>query len=257
MAIITLTSDWGTSDYYLAAVKGTIYSQLPLAIVVDISHTIRHFDLEGAAFIIRNCFQSFPIGTIHIIGLNSEESLDIPHIAVEAKGHYFIGADTGIFSMILGNAVDQIYHLDIPADTGYYTFSTRDRFVKAAVHLAKGLPINQLGDPCPQLNAKLLFQPTTDNKSIKGLVVYIDAYENLITNISEKLFRSEQHTRDFEISFSIYRLKKIHTSYLDVPVPDVLALFGSHGFLEIAINQGNASSLLGMDRNSPVQVNFL
>jgi S-adenosylmethionine hydrolase len=257
MAIITLTSDWGTSDYYLAAVKGTIYTQLPDAIVIDISHDIRHFDLEGAAFTIRNCYQSFPKGTIHIIGVNSEESMDIPHIAVEAKGHYFIGADTGIFSMILGDTPSQIFHLDIPADSGYFTFSTRDRFVKAAVHIAKGFPIDQLGDPCPQLNSKLLFQPTTDNKSIKGLVVYIDAYENLITNISEKLFHYEQRGRAFDIAFSIYRLKKIQTSYLDVPVPDMLALFGSHGFLEIAINQGNAASLLGMERNSPVQVNFL
>ncbi len=257
MAIITLTSDWGTSDYYLAAVKGTIYAQLPDAIVVDISHDIRHFDLEGAAFTIRNCFQSFPKGTIHIIGVNSEESMDIPHLAIEAKGHYFIGADTGIFSMILGEVPNQMFHLDIPADTGYFTFSTRDRFVKAAIHIAKGLPIDQLGDACEQLNAKLLFQPTIDNKSIKGMVIYIDTYGNLITNISEKLFRFEQRARAFEIAFNTYKVKRIHTSYLDVAVPDHLALFGSHGFLEIALNQGNAALLLGMGRNSPVQVNFL
>ncbi|MFZ4463373.1 MAG: SAM hydrolase/SAM-dependent halogenase family protein [Bacteroidales bacterium] len=257
MAIITLTSDWGLSDYYLAAVKGTIYTQLPEAIIVDISHNIKHFDIEGAAFTIRNCYENFPKGTIHIIGINSEESVDIPHIAVEANGHFFIGADSGIFSMILGKKPDQMYHLDIPADTGYFTFSTRDRFVKAAVHIAKGLAVSQLGDPYEQLNSKLLFQPTTDSRSIKGLVVYIDAYENLITNISERLFRTEQRGRNFEIAFSIYKIKQIKTSYLDVAVPSALALFGSHGFLEIAINQGNAASLLGMDRNSPVQVNFL
>ncbi len=257
MAIITLTSDWGTSDYYLAAVKGAIYSQLPDAIIVDISHDIKHFDLEGAAFTLRNCYKNFPKGTVHIIGINSEESVDIPHIALESNGYFFIGADTGIFSMILDQQADQMYHLDIPSDTGFFTFSERDRFVKAAVHLSKKLPLSQLGDPYEQLNAKLLFQPTTDGQSIKGLVVYIDSYENLITNISERLFRTEQRGRTFEILFSIYKIRHIRTSYLDVSVPDYLALFGSHGFLEIAINQGNAASLLGMERNSPVQVNFL
>ncbi len=99
MSIITLTSDWGgTSDYYLAAVKGTILSQLPDVNIVDISHHIQAFDVEGgAAFTIRNSYQSFPQGTVHIIGLNSEESLESPHIIVQVAGQYFIGADNGIF----------------------------------------------------------------------------------------------------------------------------------------------------------------
>lgn len=256
MAIITLTSDWGTSDYYLAAVKGTILSQLPDAQIVDISHHIRPFDLESAAFTVRNCYRSFPPGTVHIIGINTEESVETPHIAIFANGHFFVGTDNGIFSMILGDEIDEIVELDIPQDSDFFTFSTRDRFVKAAVQIIKGVPLSSLGDPHEQLMQRILFQPTIDANTIKGMVIHIDAYENLITNITEKLFRSERKGRSFEIYFGGYKLYKIQSGYNDVGIADLLALFGAHGLLEIAINQGKAASLCGIERNNSVVVTF-
>jgi S-adenosylmethionine hydrolase len=257
MAIITLTSDWGTSDYYLAAVKGTILSQLPGTIVVDISHHIKQFDLEGAAFTVKNCFKSFPVGTIHIVAVNTEESIETPHIAFKHRGHYFIGTDNGLFSMILDQEPEEMVEIDIPQDTDFFTFSTRDRFVKAAVQLLKGTPLMQLGELREKLNQRYLFEPVVSGNSIKGMVMHIDAYDNAITNIPFQLFRQERKNRTFEVYFSGYRINKIQTGYQDVGIADLLVLFGTHGMLEIAMNQGRAASLCGLERNTPVTISFM
>ncbi|KAF0130571.1 MAG: hypothetical protein FD155_1381 [Bacteroidetes bacterium] len=257
MAIITLTSDWGTSDYYLAAVKGTILSQLPDAVIIDISHHIKQFDIEAAAFTVRNSYKSFPPGTIHIVSVNTEESIEHPHIAIRSGDHFFIGTDNGIFSMILGDAIDEAAEIDIPQDSDFFTFSTRDRFVKAAVQLSKGVPVASLGEPREKITHKLLFEPVTGTDHLKGMVMHIDAYENAITNIPYKLFKEIRKQRPFEIYFAGYRLQKIQTGYMDVGVADLLAIFGTHGMLEIAMNQGKAASLCGLERNTPVSIRFL
>ena len=201
MSIITLTSDWGLKDHYLAAVKGTILNYLPEARIIDISHNINSFDIEQAAFVIKNSYKSFPQGTIHIIGISTEESDKYPHTVIFYDGHYFIGADTGVFSMIFEKPPDKIYELDIPQDSDYFTFSSRDRFVKAAVHIAKGEKLEELGNKKDSVNQKILFRPVVDKNLIKGLVIYIDEYENIITNISEKLFREIGNNKKFSIMF--------------------------------------------------------
>lgn len=256
MAIITLTSDWGTSDYYLAAVKGTILTQLPGAVIVDISHHIKQFDLEAAAFTVRNSYKNFPPGTIHIVAVNTEESIEHPHVAIRSGDHYFIGTDNGIFSMILGEAIHEAAEIDIPQDSDFFTFSTRDRFVKAAVQLARGVPVSSLGEAREKITSKLLFEPVSGPDYIKGMVMHIDAYENAITNIPFKLFKEIRRQKAFEIYFAGYRLQKIQTGYMDVGVADILAIFGTHGMLEIAMNQGKAASLCGLERYTPVSIRF-
>ncbi|MDP3461625.1 MAG: SAM-dependent chlorinase/fluorinase [Bacteroidales bacterium] len=257
MAIITLTTDWGTSDYYLAAVKGTILSYLPDATIVDISNHIPQYDLAGAAFNLRNCYRNFPQGSLHIIGVNTEESIETPHIVAKMNGHYFVGCDNGVFSMLFDEFPEEVIEIEVPQDSDFFTFSTRDRFVKVAVHILKGGDLDSLGGRREFINQRMLFQPTVTETAIKGLVMHIDAYGNLITNISYKLFKQASKNRTFEIYFNSYRIRKIHTQYREVGVPELVALFGSHNFLEIAINQGSAATLCGMMRNSPVYINFL
>ncbi|MBK9290977.1 MAG: SAM-dependent chlorinase/fluorinase [Bacteroidetes bacterium] len=258
MAIITLTSDWGTSDYYLAAVKGTLLSSLPDVNIVDVSHHIPPFDLESAAFTLRNCFRSFPPGTIHIVAVNTEESIEHPHVAIRFDGHYFIGADNGVFSMIFGNQKpEEVCIINVLQDTGFFTFSTRDRFAKVAVMLAQGVPLHELGDPKPGITQKFLFEPVVSGNVIRGQVTHIDAYENAITNISATLFKREQRNRNYEIYFAGYRIRKISNSYQDVGVADLVAIFGTHGMLELAINQGKAASLCGLQRTTQVAVTFI
>ncbi|MCK9447660.1 MAG: SAM-dependent chlorinase/fluorinase [Bacteroidales bacterium] len=257
MSIITLTSDWGSSDFYIAAVKGAILSKLPDTVIVDISHQIKPFDIEGAAFTVRNSYQSFPKGTVHIVAVNTVETTDHPHIAIQHDGHYFIGTDNGVFSMIVGDTPEAAVQIEVYQDSDLFTFSTRDRFVKVAVQLLTGTPLDQLGILRPQLTSRLLFEPAISQDSIKGMVIHIDGYDNAITNISAELFQQLRRKRPFEIYFAGYRLNSLMSSYLDVEVAELLALFGTHGMLEIAMNQGNAASLCGLEKYTPVNVRFI
>ena len=259
MLIITLTSDWGLKDHYLAAVKGAIYTQLPGAVIVDISHQISSFDLNQAAFIVRNSWRNFPEGTIHILGINTEASIETPHTVVFYKGHYFIGADNGIFSLIFDEVPEKIIELDIIQDSDYFTFSTRDVFVKVACHIAKGNRVEVLGRAKNHVLQKIPFKPVIDGNLIKGKVIYVDSYENVYTNISESLFTSMTKGKKFIIQFrsDSYRIKTISKAYKDVVQGEMLAIFSTSGLLEIAINQGKASSLLGLRIDQSVLVEIL
>jgi S-adenosyl-L-methionine hydrolase (adenosine-forming) len=259
MAIITLTSDWGLKDHYLAAVKGAIYSHLPDAVIVDISHQIPSFDLNQAAFIIRNFYKNFPPGTIHILGINTEASIDSPHTVIFHEGQYFIGSDNGIFSLIFDEDPETIIELDVIQDSDYFTFSTRDVFVKVACHLAAGKPLKDLGRPKEKILRRISFKPVIDGSLIKGKVIYVDSYENAFTNITEPLFKSMTRGKKFLIQFrtASYKIDKIRRSYTDVVEGEMLALFSTSGLLEIAINQGKASSLLGLKIDQPVLVEII
>src|ERR1039457_4038386 len=184
MPIITLTSDWGIKDHYLAAVKGAIYNKLPDVRIVDISHAIPPFDLNQAAFIIRNFYKNFPPGTIHILGINTEASIETPHTLVIQDGHYFIGSDNGIFSLIFDEKPDTVIELDVLQDSDYFTFADRDVFVKVACHIAEGKPVEQLGTPKNSILQKMSFKPAIDGNLIKGKVIFID--------------RSEEHTSELQ-----------------------------------------------------------
>lgn len=258
MVIISLTSDWGLKDHYLAAVKGSIYSHIPDARIVDISHNIPSFDLNQTSFVIRNSYKYFPKGSIHIIGVKSDASISTPHTAVLYDGYYFIGADNGIFSLIFDHEPEKIVEIDIMQDSDYFTFSTRDVFVIAAAHLAKGKPIEELGIVKESLDQKMSFLPVIDKNAIKGKIIYVDNYENAITNITESLFQEHVGKKKFSIGFRTpgYSIKKISKSYDDVPEGEMLAIFSSGSHLEIAINLGKASSLLGLRLGDDVRVEF-
>jgi len=266
MAIITLTSDMGLQDYYVGAIKGAIYSQLPDAIIVDISHNIAPFDIAQASFVVRNAYHEFPEGSIHIIGVNPELDVknNIMHVVVEHKGHYFIGADNGIFSLLFDREPEQIYELTMSQDSDELTFPTKHVFVKAACHLARGGKPGVIGKAKTGVMQRMLFRPVVENHLIKGAVIYIDSYGNAITNITERLFNETRRGRDFELVFAngSYNIREISKAYNDVVEGEKLALFGSGGFLEIAINRGvkgsggSASSLFGLKVNAAVRIEF-
>lgn len=256
MAIITLTTDWGIKDHYLASVKGAILSYIPEAQTVDITHEIAPFDLNEASYILRNTWSNFPEGTIHIVGVNSEASLEHPHVLIKHQGHYFIGADNGIFSLMFDEIPEEIYEVDIIQTSNKFTFSSKDVFVQAALHVIKGEPLAELGDRLPELTNRMAFQPVTEAGVIKGKVIYIDRYENVVTNISENLFQELVQTKTFNILLRAgkYKINKIRTSYSDVGEGELVALFGSDNLLEIAQNRGRAAGLLGLQVDDVVRI---
>ncbi len=258
MAIITITSDWGTTDYYTAAVKGSILSKMPDATIVDITHNVEPFNIIQAGFIIRNACVSFPEGTIHIIAVDTIESIENPHVVVKAFGQYFISTDNGIFSLILDNSYDEAVYIDVPQDTDLYTFIARDRFAKVAVMIAKGEPLSKIGAPRTQLNVGGTFSAVANDNSINGLVMYIDSYDNLITNITKEMFDKTCQGRPFIIYIKrdLYTISKISESFDDVAKLEPVAIFGTHGYLELALNRAKMASLCGVDLNSVITVKF-
>jgi S-adenosylmethionine hydrolase len=259
MAIITLTSDWGHKDHYAGSVKGAIYRFLPDARIIDVSHDIPSFDLNQAAFVVKHSYRDFPEGTIHIIAVNSEASIQTPHTLVFHNGHYFIGADNGIFSLIFDEQPSLIIELDIIQDSNYFTFPARDLFAKVASHVAAGKPLEELGPVRKKIVERISFRPVHLGNLIKGHVVYIDNYGNAFTNVSEEFFKSTVKNNKFLITFRSpnYKINSISTSYKDVSQGEMLAIFSTTGLLEIAIRDGKASSLLGLKPDQMIIIEIL
>jgi len=256
MSIITLTTDWGYRSHYSGAVKGKILGMMPDARIVEITHNIKPFNMLEAAFVLRHAYPSFPEGTVHVIGLNTEASINHPHVVVKSGNQYFIGSDNGIFPLLLREKPEVIIELTIHQDSEYFTFCTRDIFIKAACHIAQGLDIHELGDVTPQINEKITFQPIVDNNIIKGKVVYIDSYENVFTNITEEVFRKVIKNATFSVEFrgSSYPVRQLSQAYSDVPEGEFLTLVSSTGLLQIAINRGNAAGLLGLNLDDVIRI---
>jgi S-adenosylmethionine hydrolase len=257
-AIITLTTDWGPVDHYAGAVKAALVSRLPDARIVDITHSVPAFDIKKAAFILRNAWHLFPEKTIHILGINTEESEIVPHVVVEYKKHYFIGADNGIFSLLFNDNNLKAFELQIPQDTGYFIFSTRDRFVKTAVHLALGNDIEELGVPRNQLTTFLSMQPVLNGNRLQARVIYIDNYQNVFLNVTSEEFKHMGQGRRFTLNIKgkPNSVSSIHTAYGEVAEGEIVVLFSTTGFVEIALNKGNAASLLGLKTDDMVVIEF-
>lgn len=276
MAIITLTTDFGEKDHFAGATKGAIYSELPDVKIVDISHSVSPFNIPEAAYIIQNAYSSFPKGTIHIIGIDSEINPENKHIAIKLDDHYFICANNGIMSMICADIVpEKIVEINIH-DKIQTSFPVLDVFVKAACHIARGGTLEVIGKTIKDIKPiKNIVPYVNDDKTqIIGSVIYIDNYGNVITNIKRHFFETIQKGRAFEVSARNYKFKTIFSKYSDVVNFDTpeekrhdegrkLMVFNSGGFLEIAVYKsnpktvGSASSLLGLSIMNTITVNFI
>jgi len=264
MRIITLTTDMGLKDYYVASVKGAILSELSDANIIDISHQIASFDIAQASFVIKNCYNDFPKGTIHIISISPGNSSDTKHLLVENFGHYFIGADNGIFSLLFDKLPDNIFELTIREEENTQCFPTKNVFAKAACHIARGGTPEIIGKRTTEIKKRQLFRATVENHVIKGTVAYIDGYGNIITNISKNIFQEVGKGREFRIYLTRagYMITKIHQQYSDVPEGEKIAIFSSSGNLEIAINKGvegsggGANKLFGLKMNDTITIEF-
>lgn len=258
MAIITLTTDLGTKDHYVGVLKGSILKGCPDATIIDITHEIPAYDILKAAFTLKNVFNDFPEDTIHIIGVNPEVSEKATRLVIKYKGQYFIGADNGVFSLIFDEVPEKMVEMDMMADPDSITFPTKDIFTRAACHLAKGGTMEMIGKPLEQLVEKALFRAVSVGNIIKGMAIHIDHYGNIITNIDETFFKAFGSGRDFKIEFrrGDYDITNISKVYSDVPEGEKLAIFSSSGMLEIAMNKGNASKLLGMKESDIVRIEF-
>lgn len=274
MPFITLTTDFGTKDHFVGAVKGAIYSELADAKIVDITHEISPFNITETAYILKNSYKSFPEGTIHIVGVDSELSEDNKHIAIELDKHFFVCPDNGIISMIASEIQPtKIVEINIH-DRIESSFPVLDVFVQVACFIARGGNLTVIGKEITEFKKLIEIQPKVNQAQtqIIGGVVYIDNYGNIISNISNKMFNDIGKGRTYKVSASRYYFTKIFKKYNEITGNDSqdarqfdgnkLAIFNSAGFLEIAIYRSNlntvggASSLLGLDYRDPIIIEF-
>ena len=274
MSIITLTTDYGLKDHFVGSLKGKILSEYPEAQIIDISHDIDPFNIVEASYIIGAAYSSFPKGTVHLIGVDMELNKENLHIVMQWNDSYFIAADNGILSMLSQKIVPQKIvainiHDRLPSDA-----SGLDVFVTVACHIARGGLLNVIGKEINSVKEVTEMKAVTsdDNNSLRGHVIYIDHFGNVVTNITKKQFLEVAKGRPYEIQMKTKNIKTILPNYSAIAISDKypiknyegekLAIFNEAGFLEIAIFRsnpskiGSANSLLGLNYRDAVTIEF-
>jgi S-adenosylmethionine hydrolase len=255
MAIVTLLTDSGESDHYVAAIKAKILGVNPATRIVDISHHIQPCDIAHGAFVLKSVFRDFPVGTVHLVGIDAAGNRGDAFIGLHLENHFFIGVDNGLFGLLTDKSHQSLVELN-SVNPIITTFPEKDIFAPAAAKLASGVSLSDLGRPMATFKKSLGRFVKATKKQIAGHVVRVDNFGNLVTNIPKDAFDTLSESKTYTIQFGSEKLKRIHTHYHQAEQGDCFLIFNSLGFLEIGINKGNASELLGLSYDSPVNISF-
>lgn len=247
-------SDFGMSDHYVSAVKAKILSINPGLRIIDICHEIEPFNIAHAAYVLKSVFQDFPKGTVHLISVNSHGESNNRFLAAKIEDHIFVGPDNGIISLICEK--DPTMVAELFKNDGSKSFPAKNILAKAAAMLASGSGMNDVGAYSKDYLRKIDRKFRATKKQISGNVIRVDHFGNLITNIEEEVFNILRKDRKFQIHFGREKTEKVNESYSEVDDGDCFVIFNDMGLLEIGINKGNASKLLGLRYDSPVNIIF-
>jgi S-adenosylmethionine hydrolase len=247
MPLLTLTSDIGNQDYLVAAIKARLLSISPSFLLVDISHNITPFNYPQAAYVCKSAIRNFPEYTYHIILVNLFEKKPEQLLLVFHNNQYILCADNGLLTMILEGKPEMVIGIPLDKKQIRNTLHCTDVFGETINKLINGESIQQIGQADPVYIEKNPLKPAFGEDWIDGQIIFIDNFENVIVNITIDDFESQRKGRHFKISFKRDEvIERISESYADVPEGEKLVLFNSAGYLEIAINKGNAAGLLGL-----------
>jgi S-adenosylmethionine hydrolase len=255
MALVTLLTDSGENDHYIAAIKARILGINPGIKIIDITHRISPFDIAHAAFVLRSVYREFPLGSVHMVGVNSTGNRGDAHIALHLDDYYFVGMDNGLLGLVNDRPHKNLVDINSinPIQT---TFPERDLFAPAAAKLASGISINDLGKPMATFKKMIDRQIKATKKQIAAHVIHVDTFGNLITNIPQDVFNTLSKNKKYIIQFGGEKFRRIQTQYNQVDEGECFILFNSLGLMEIGIYKGNASELLGLDYDSMVNITF-
>jgi S-adenosyl-L-methionine hydrolase (adenosine-forming) len=255
MQFITLTTDFGTQDFYVGALKGALLSRCPAARLVDVSHDIKPFDIVQAAFVVRNVWPEFPQGSIHLVGVHCVYDQGYRFVAARHAGHYFLAPDNGLLTLLFEHSEPADLRL-LPPDPAEH-FAVKKVFAEAVLHLAEGRPFEDLGEHPAPLLQRISIQPVITPTRIRGTVIHVDNFDNVVVNIRREVFEKARHDRAFSLFFKRNDpITQLSENYCDVAVGEQLCLFNTAGYLEIAVNLGRAATLLGLKVEDVVEVAF-
>ena len=276
MGVLTLLTDFGYRDHYVAALKARLLHLGPTLPVLDITHGVEPYNIAHAVHVLRAVFREFPTGTTHLItvsdyGASAAGAVATPawH-AAEHEGHFFVAADNGLLPLLCDGVPAQLVRLEAPALTGAPASPalaagnlqpvslnpTRDILAPAAVRLALGQPLSSLGLPMSDLYLLTNRQLRLQDNRITGHVVHVDHYGNLITNISREAVEVVGRGRSATVHFGREIVRELRPHFAAAPPGEIVCTFNPQGCLSIAINQGHASELLGLYFDSQVDVRF-
>jgi S-adenosylmethionine hydrolase len=255
--IITLLTDFGTGDGYIGAVKGVIKRINPEAEIVDITHDVESYDVLSAAFALNNSYRYFPKGTIHLAVVDPGVGGSRQAILIKTEDFSFVGPDNGIFSFIYQR--EDLTDMVVISNKKYFlaelsnTFHARDIFAPVAAYLSLGVETYEFGSPAKECMKLIIPQAESKGKSLKGEIIHIDRFGNLITNIPADLLKKKKNAR---IVVKKREIKGINRSYFEIREKRLGALVGSSGFLELAVNQGSAQRLLKAKVGEGIKIDF-
>jgi S-adenosylmethionine hydrolase len=255
MPLVSLISDFGTKDHYVAVLKACLLRRNLNTTIVDITHEIQPFDIVQGAFILKNSWNQFPAGTVHIAAINLFFAERNEFIAFERDGHFFVGPNNGIFTLIFDDLfASEIVQVPYDPEEDY---PLQNALANAASKLMEDPDLDMVGTSLLNLEKKISVSAVVNESQIRATVVHIDDYGNVIVNVEKALFEKVRRDRDFGIYFKPNDpIREISIEYSDVPIGDVLCFFNSGSYLEIAINKGSAAALLGLKKDEAIQIDF-
>ncbi len=265
MICITLTTDFGLEDAYVGVMKGVIFSICPQVEIIDLTHEIPPQDVKKAAFVIKGAYHFFPKGTIHVVVVDPGVGSERRPLVVQTPDYFFVAPDNGVLELVYQQEQKiKVYHLNNPCffrATISHTFHGRDIFAPVAAHLAKGISPQEMGVKISDYLRLPWPHPKMKNGKLEGEVVYIDHFGNLITNISKEdyaIFLSKKSLQEeIRVWIKGICLNRISSHYLAVSPGNLLALWDSSDYLEIACCMGNAKQKLMVQVGEPVVIEVL
>jgi S-adenosylmethionine hydrolase len=241
MTFVTLLTDFGTADSYVAEMKGVLLSGAPAAVLVDVSHAVSPGDIRSAAYILGRAWHHFPRGTVHLVVVDPGVGTTRAALALSAHHHSFVGPDNGVFTPVLRDTEVTAVVLPIP-ESASPTFHGRDVFAPAAAALASGGGLQSLGEPLVGIPERLAYTlPRQEGKTVIGEIVYIDRFGSLITNLTADLVPNYAKLEVEDLD-----LGPLRRTFNDVTTGGLLAYVGSGGAIEIAVRNGSAARRLGV-----------
>jgi S-adenosyl-L-methionine hydrolase (adenosine-forming) len=245
---ISLLTDFGTVDSYVAEVKGVLLSGAPGVTLVDVTHEIPPGDIRAAAYVLGRTWHRFPEGTVHLVVVDPGVGSLRAALAMSAQGHWFVGPDNGVFTSVLHDREVALVALPTPPRASS-TFHGRDLFAPAAAALASGAALSTLGESFSGIPERLAYTaPHRENGALVGEVVYVDRFGSLITNLT-----AEQVPGSTRIEIDELEIGPLRRTYNDVATGNLLAYIGSGGAVEIAVRDGSAARRLGVGMGGRVR----
>jgi hypothetical protein len=260
VSLITMLTDFGLNDHYVAIMKGVVYNINPQARIVDISHEVRPQDVLQAAFLLKVSYSYFPKRTIHLVVVDPGVGTTRRPILVSTESYYFIAPDNGVLSFIYQQeTISEVRELTA---SHYFlnpvsqTFHGRDIFSPMVAWLSRGVAASSLGDLVTDYKKFNIPVPTLLKEDILvGRIIYVDRFGNLISNITQKDFTEhlgKSPGKRFVLRVAERNIGKLSQSYAEGGEGELVALFGSSNYLEFSLNKGNAARALSIQIGAEV-----